>query len=62
MEDNFTLITDKLPKKGKDVLGIDAEGGEYCCYRCACHNPNCTEWRCPIGGGLMINVIKWKYI
>ena len=60
--DDFINITDKLPEKGKDIIGIDDQDREQYCFRCACHNPNCKEWRCSItGNGLIINILRWKY-
>ena len=58
----YTLITDQLPEKGKNIIGIDDQGEEKYCFRCACSNPNCTEWRCSLTGfDLMVNIVKWVY-
>jgi hypothetical protein len=62
MIEEYKLIQDELPEKGKDIIGIDEDGNERCCFRCACHNDKCIEWRCSITGyGLLINIVKWKY-
>ncbi len=56
------LIENGYPEKGKDIIGIDGNGNKHYCFRCACHNKNCIEWRCSITGfGLMINIIEWEY-
>lgn len=61
-KDQFISISDSLPDKGKDIIGLDDEGNIIYCFRCACKRPECKEWRCTItGSGLMVNVIKWKY-
>lgn len=55
-------IEDKIPEKGRDIIGLDDNGKKHYCYRCACNNPKCTEWRDSIGGfNLMVNIVKWKY-
>ena len=51
----------KLPEKGKEIRATLNDGTEHILYRCNCHNPDCTEWRCPIGGALMVEVVKWEY-
>lgn len=62
IEDEFILVSEEYPQKGKPIIGIDDEGLKHYCFKCACKNPNCKEWRCSItGGGLMVNIIKWKY-
>lgn len=62
MENEFILVKEQLPQKGKDIIGIDEDGNKHYCFRCACHNPNCKEWRCSLtGSGLIINVVKWIY-
>jgi len=62
MNSEYKSIKDELPEKGKDIIGLDEDGNTYHCYRCACPNPNCKEWRCSIlGYGLIIDVVKWKY-
>ena len=56
-------ITDKLPDKGKDIIGIDKYGEKSYVFRCNCHNPNCKEWRCSLTGfGILKNITKWRYI
>lgn len=63
MSDEFILIKNQLPEKGKDIVGIDGFENSHYCYRCDCYNPNCKEWRCSITGyGLIIDVVKWKYL
>ncbi len=58
----YTLVTEKLPEKGKDVIAIDSKGDKHYCYRCACKSENCTEWREPItGSAIWVNIVKWKY-
>lgn len=60
--DEFFDIKEKLPDKGKDIVGINQRGETVYCFRCACKNPNCLEWRCPItGSALIISINKWKY-
>lgn len=62
MENEVISLKQQLPEKGKNIIGIDEEGNKYYCFRCACHNPNCKEWRCSLtGSGLIIDVVKWKY-
>lgn len=63
METNKWInINDVLPDKGKDIIGVDGNGNKHYCFRCACHNDKCTEWRCSLSGfGLIIDIIKWKY-
>lgn len=62
LQSNFIEIDDELPEKGKDIVGIDEYGSKYYCFRCACHNPKCMEWRCSITGyGLMVNIVRWTY-
>jgi len=52
-----------LPEKGKDIIGIDADGRRHECYRCACHNPKCKGWRCSHTGNRIINnIIHWEDI
>lgn len=59
----MTGVEKELPTKGKDILSIDKEGNKYYCFRCACHNPNCKQWRCSLtGDGLIIEVVKWMYL
>ena len=56
------LIENEYPEKGKDIIGIDKDGNKHYCFRCACKNNNCKEWRCSITGfGLMINIIEWEH-
>ena len=58
----YILISEELPEKGKNIIGIDNRGKKHYCFRCACHNQDCLEWRCSITGyGLIIHVIKWTY-
>ncbi len=62
MEDGFVLVKEKLPEKGKYIIGIDEHGNKHYCFRCACHNPNCKEWRNSLtGSGLIVNIIKYIY-
>lgn len=62
MKNEFILVKDQLPEKGKDIIGIDKYGNKHYCFRCDCHNPNCKEWRCSLtGNGLIIDVVKWIY-
>lgn len=62
MENNFILIKEQLPDKGKNIIGIDENGNKHYCFRCACSNQDCKEWRCSLTGhGLIINIVKWKY-
>jgi len=59
----FINIKDQLPEKGKDIIGVDNNGDISYCFRCNCHNPNCTEWRESLSGyGLIVNIVKWKYV
>lgn len=63
MNDEYIMIKNQLPEKGKDIIGIDYNGDIHYCFRCACGNPNCKEWRCSMTGyGLIIRIQKWKYI
>ncbi len=53
----------EFPIKGKDVVATLSDGSDAYVFRCACANSNCKEWRCSVtGSGLMIDVIKWKYV
>lgn len=62
MENTYISVNEELPEKGKDIIGIGYNGRVYHCFRCACHNPNCKEWRCSLtGNGLLISIEKWKY-
>ena len=50
---------DEIPEPKKDLKHIDSDGHEGYCYLCGCCK---KEWRCAVsGGGLMIDVIKWRY-
>jgi len=59
-ERSWTLIEEKKPEPCMNVEYIDHDGDTgkaYLCGRCR----NC--WRDPItGSGIMINVIKWRYV
>lgn len=56
-------INNKIPEKGKDIIGYDSNNDEHYVFRCNCNNDNCMQWRCSITGShMMINIIKWKYI
>jgi len=47
------------PEPNKDLHIIDSEGYEGYAYLCGCCK---KEWRCVVsGGGLAIDVIKWRY-
>ena len=60
--DGYKLISDELPEKGRDIIGIDKYGEKYYCFKCNCKNPMCMEWRCSLTGfGLMVDIVKWKY-
>ena len=62
MENEFILVKEQLPEKERDVIGIDDSGNKHYCFRCACHNQKCREWRCSLtGSGLIIDVVKWIY-
>lgn len=62
MEDEYTLLEEKKPDKGKNIIGLDEDDEVYYCFRCNCKNPECNEWRCSVTGyGLMVDIIKWKY-
>lgn len=62
MEEDFILLSDKIPNKGKGVVVIDSDSKIHYCFRCSCKNKSCLEWRCSITGfSLLIDVVKWKY-
>jgi len=62
MDEEYILVKDQLPEKGKDVIVIDDEDKKHYCFTCNCKNPKCKEWRCSLTGYLlMINAVKWKY-
>lgn len=62
MEQGFISVKERLPEKGEDIIAIDKDGNKHYCFRCACNNPNCKEWRCSLTGyGLIIDVEKWTY-
>jgi hypothetical protein len=62
-ENKFIFIKEQLPEKGKEIVAIDSNGNKHFCFRCACKNDNCTEWRCSITGfALLIDVVKWQYV
>jgi len=59
----MNTIKDKLPEKGKDIIGYDSEDNEYFIFRCNCPDINCNNWRCSLTGYEVITkIIKWKYI
>lgn len=56
-------IKEKLPEKGKDIVGVDKEGKEHYVFRCNCSNKDCAEWRCSTTGfGLIVNIVRWRYV
>jgi hypothetical protein len=58
---DWISINDRLPEKGVDVQVKISEDETYCVFRCACHNPNCKEWRDSLMGyALMINPQYWR--
>ena len=58
---DWISINDRLPEKGVDVHVKINEDETYCVFRCACHNPNCKEWRDSLMGyALMINPQYWR--
>lgn len=63
MTDYFIDIKDQLPEKGKDIIAIDENDNTHYCFKCACPNPKCNEYRCSITGGalMFLDIIKWKY-
>jgi hypothetical protein len=62
MNNNYILLENELPQKGKDIIGIDESGNEYYVFRCFCPNENCTSFRDSlIGSEIMVDIIKWKY-
>lgn len=63
MSKEYILISDQLPEKNKDIIGIDDKGNKTYAFRCACPNLECIEWRCSATGlGLMIDIVKWQYV
>lgn len=61
--DEFIDIKNELPEKGKDIIGVTSDGDIKYCFRCNCHVHNCKDWRdSTTGFGLIVNIIKWKYI
>lgn len=61
-KNKFMLVEERLPDKGRNIIGIDTDGKMRHCFRCACHNPNCMEWRSSLtGDGLIVNILKWTY-
>ncbi len=63
MSQDFISIKEQLPEKGRDTIAFDKEGNKYYCFRCACHNSNCKEWRCSLTGyGLIVDIEKWIYL
>ena len=59
---NFIPIDVLLPEKGKDIIGVDTNNKKHFCFRCACNNPDCNEWRSSVTGGhMLISILKWKY-
>jgi len=60
MTEGYILLSDKKPEPKKEVEYIDSDGHHGFAYLCSCCG-NC--WRCSVsGGGLMIDVVKWKYV
>jgi len=56
---NYIMLKDQKPERGKDIEYIDSDGEHGYAYLCNCCG---REWRCTItGGGLMIDVVKWRY-
>lgn len=55
-------INKKLPKKGKDIIGMTPNNEKKYLFRCNCPNKDCKEWRCSLTGmGVMVEINKWKY-
>lgn len=60
--DEYILVKDQLPEKGKNVIGVEEDGSAYECYRCSCPIQNCKTWKCSLTGyALIIDVVKWRY-
>ena len=50
---------DKIPEPKKTLKVIHSNGYEGYAFLCGCCK---KEWRCVVsGGGLAIDVIKWRY-
>lgn len=64
MENGFIPIKEQLPDKGKDIIAFCTDGQRHEIFRCACHNPNCKEWRCSLIGSALISieVESWIYV
>jgi len=64
--EEYKLLKEEYPEKGKDIITINEDGSNSYIYRCGCHNPNCKEWRCSTMGSAIImfgsNIVSWKYI
>lgn len=58
---DFSLTKDKLPKKGKEIIGFDSEGNMYNCYMVSFENGLITWVDSYKQKTLDVNILIWKY-
>lgn len=58
---DFSLTKDKLPKKGKEIIGFDSEGNMYNCYMVSFENGLITWVDSYKQKTLDVNIFIWKY-
>lgn len=60
--DNFVLLKDKIPEKGKHIVAVDKDGYEYFLFRCNCNSEKCITFRdILLGYEMIVDIVKWKY-
>jgi hypothetical protein len=59
---DFTLTKDKLPKKGKEIIGFDSEGNMYNCYMVGYDDLNIIQWVDSYKQKqLNVDILIWRY-
>lgn len=62
MNNEYILIENQLPDKGKHIVGIDSDERMHYCYRCACKKLDCVEWFDSFTNEwILIDIVKWIY-
>lgn len=60
INEEYTSVEVSLPEPRRDIYYVDDKGNTGSAYLCPCCK---KEWRCCItGGGLLINVVSWRYV
>lgn len=58
VNDEYFHFSNKKPKINEDIVGFDEYDNKYFCYL-----SRYNEWRCSLtGAGLLVDIIKWKYV